>query len=106
MLILLFLQYCIFMLKDNGRAAIILPDGILFREGKEYEIRKKIIKNNHISAIIYLPKGMFKTTAIATNIIVFKKKQKTNDILMINVRKKKQPECKFIIRVNYQTQHY
>ncbi|HFG4861615.1 TPA: N-6 DNA methylase [Salmonella enterica subsp. enterica] len=48
---------------------------------------------------------MFKTTAIATNIIVFKKKQKTNDILMINVRKK-QPECKFIIRVNYQTQHY
>lgn len=49
---------------------------------------KKIIKNNHISAIIYLPKGMFKTTAIATNIIVFKKKQKTNDILMINVRKK------------------
>lgn len=67
---------------------------------------KKIIKNNHISAIIYLPKGMFKTTAIATNIIVFKKKQKTNDILMINVRKKKQPECKFIIRVNYQTQHY
>lgn len=36
-----FLQYCIFMLKDNGRAAIILPDGILFREGKEYEIRKK-----------------------------------------------------------------
>ncbi|HFZ7536775.1 TPA: class I SAM-dependent DNA methyltransferase, partial [Salmonella enterica subsp. enterica serovar Enteritidis] len=83
-----FLQYCIFMLKDNGRAAIILPDGILFREGKEYEIRKKIIKNNHISAIIYLPKGIFKTTAIATNIIVFKKKQKTNDILMINVRKK------------------
>ncbi|WP_235788603.1 N-6 DNA methylase [Salmonella enterica] len=62
-------------------AAIILPDGILFREGKEYEIRKKIIKNNHISAIIYLPKGMFKTTAIATNIIVFKKKQ--NQHLML-----------------------
>lgn len=83
-----FLQYCIFTLKDSGRAAIILPDGILFREGKEYEIRKKIIINKHISAIIYLPKGIFKNTAIATNIILFKKKQETNDILMINAREK------------------
>lgn len=83
-----FLQYFIYKLKDNGRAAIILPDGILFRSGKEHEIRRKIIKENHITAIIYLPRGVFKNTTIATNIIVLKKDNKPCDLFIIDAREK------------------
>lgn len=83
-----FLQYCIYKLKDNGRAAIILPDGVLFRSGKEHDIRKKIIDNNHITAIIYLPKGVFKNTAVATNILFLSKKSDNSDIFILDIRDK------------------
>ncbi|WP_420257453.1 N-6 DNA methylase, partial [Klebsiella michiganensis] len=94
-----FLQYFIYKLKDNGRAAIIFPDGILFRGGKEREIRKKIIKENHIIAVIYLPRGIFKNTAIATNIIVLKKDNKPCDLFIIDAREKNMFNDDQILRI-------
>lgn len=61
------------VLNDKGKFAIIVPHGVLFREGAEREIRKNIIEDNLIEAIISLPQGLFYTTRISTAIIIFNK---------------------------------
>lgn len=64
--------------------AIILPHGVLFRGGKEESIRKKLLMDDNIDAIIGLPQGLFYSTGIPVCIIVLKKCRKNDDILIIN----------------------
>jgi type I restriction enzyme M protein len=61
------------VLNDKGKSAIIVPHGVLFREGAEGEIRKNIIESNLIEAIISLPQKLFYNTKIPTAIILFNK---------------------------------
>lgn len=84
----IFLQFCIYKLKNNGCAAIIMPDSILFRSGKEQEIRKSFIEKGHISTIIFLPKGIFKNTYVPTSILLLRKQNDYDDILFIDARDK------------------
>ena len=79
-----FLTLCLSRMKDRG--AIIVSDGVLFRGSKEAEIRKNIINDNLIDGIISLPGGVFKNTAIPTNIIFFNKKKTNTDIFMLDAR--------------------
>ena len=66
--------------------AIVLPHGVLFRGASEGKIRKNIIDNNLLDAVIGLPANLFYGTSIPTTILVFKgrKARKNKDILFID----------------------
>ncbi|MGI6700844.1 MAG: HsdM family class I SAM-dependent methyltransferase, partial [Christensenellales bacterium] len=54
-----FLLHDLFHIKSDGIMTIVLPHGVLFRGGEEGEIRKNLIENNHIDAVIGLPANIF-----------------------------------------------
>lgn len=64
--------------------AIILPHGVLFRGGKEELIRKKLLNDGNIDAVIGLPSNLFYSTGIPVCILVLKKCKKNDDVLFIN----------------------
>ena len=79
-----FLLHGFHYLKDDGTMAIIMPHGILFRGGAEYTIRKKLLDDNNIDAVIGLPANLFYSTGIPVCILVLKKCRKADDVLFIN----------------------
>nr|WP_150959874.1 class I SAM-dependent DNA methyltransferase [Aneurinibacillus sp. XH2] len=72
---LLFLALFLRMLKVGGRCASIVPDGVLFGNSKAHkDIRKEIVENHKLEAIISMPSGVFKPYAgVSTAIIIFTK---------------------------------
>ncbi|WP_312668703.1 type I restriction-modification system subunit M [Stutzerimonas nitrititolerans] len=68
-----FLLHMLTSLKSTGKAAVILPHGVLFRGGAEAAIRKRILKQGYIKGIIGLPANMFYGTGIPACIIVLDK---------------------------------
>ena len=72
---LLFLALFLRILKKGGRAAVIVPDGVLFGSSNAHkQIRKEIIDNNKLDAVISMPSGVFKPYAgVSTAILVFTK---------------------------------
>ena len=79
-----FLLHGLHYLKDDGVMAIILPHGVLFRGGKEADIRTKLLTDGHIDAVIGLPPNLFYSTGIPVCILVLKKCKKPDDVLFIN----------------------
>ncbi len=79
-----FLLHGFHYLSDEGTMAIILPHGVLFRGGKEYDIRKKLLEDDNIDAVIGLPANLFYSTGIPVCILVLKKCRKSDKILFIN----------------------
>ena len=82
-----FLLHDLFHLKSDGIMTIILPHGVLFRGGEEGEIRRNLIENNNIDAIIGLPANIFFGTGIPTIIMVLKQKRDNTDILIVDASK-------------------
>ncbi len=82
-----FLLHDLYHLKPDGIMTIVLPHGVLFRGGEEGEIRKQLIEQNHIDAIIGLPSNIFFGTGIPTVILVLKQKRKNNDVLIVDASK-------------------
>lgn len=77
----LFLQLIIEVLKSNGRAAVVLPDGTLFGEGVKTKIKKLLTEACNLHTIIRLPNGVFNPyTGIKTNILFFTKGTPTKEI--------------------------
>ena len=77
----LFLVLVMELLKDGGRAAVILPDGTLFGEGIKTRIKRKLLEECNLHTIVRLPKGVFAPyTTIKTNILFFTKGKATKDI--------------------------
>lgn len=72
---LLFLALFLRILKKGGRAAVIVPDGVLFGSSKAHkQIRKEIIDNHKLEAVISMPSGVFKPYAgVSTAILLFTK---------------------------------
>jgi len=72
---LLFLALFLRMLKNGGRCASIVPDGVLFGSSKAHvDIRKEIVENHRLEAIISMPSGVFKPYAgVSTAVIIFTK---------------------------------
>lgn len=72
---LLFLALFVRMLKTGGRCACIVPDGVLFGSSNAHKaIRKEIIENNRLEAVISMPSGVFKPYAgVSTAILIFTK---------------------------------
>ena len=84
-----FLQHLISSMKSNGKGAIILPHGVLFRGNAEAVIRKNIIQKGYIKGIIGLPTNLFYGTGIPACIIVLDKENSQNrtGIFMIDASK-------------------
>lgn len=77
----LFLVLITHLLKDNGRGAIILPDGTLFGEGVKARIKEKLLNDCNLHTIVRLPNGVFNPyTGIKTNLLFFTKGTPTKEI--------------------------
>jgi type I restriction enzyme M protein len=79
-----FVQHMLYSLAEDGRMAVILPHGVLFRGASEGRIRKQIIDMNLLDAVIGLPEALFYGTGIPACIMVFKKNRKRRDVLFID----------------------
>lgn len=69
---------------ENGRMAVVLPHGVLFRGASEGKIRKQLIEMNLLDAVIGLPANLFYGTGIPACILVFKKGRTRDDVLFID----------------------
>ncbi|NLZ73076.1 MAG: type I restriction-modification system subunit M, partial [Bacteroidales bacterium] len=82
-----FLLHDLFHIKNDGIMTIVLPHGVLFRGGEEEKIRRNLIENNNIDAIIGLPPNIFFGTGIPTIIMVLKKSRPDTDVMIIDASK-------------------
>ena len=82
-----FLLHDLYHIKPDGIMTIVLPHGVLFRGGEEEKIRKQLIENNNIDAIIGLPANIFFGTGIPTIIMVLKQCRPNTDVLIIDASK-------------------
>lgn len=92
-----FVESMVYHMAEDGRVAVLLPHGVLFRGGSELEIRKYLIdKLNVVDAIIGLPSNMFHGTGIPVCIIFLKKKRNGNsgNILFVDAAKYYEKEGK------------
>lgn len=77
----LFLVLFMHLLKDGGRAGIVLPDGTLFGEGVKTKIKEKLLKECNLHTIVRLPQGVFNPYAgVNTNLVFFEKGKPTKEI--------------------------
>lgn len=77
----LFLILMIHLLKDGGRAAIVLPDGSLTGDGVKQRIRQKLLEDCNLHTIVRLPNSVFQPYAsVATNLLFFTKGEPTQSI--------------------------
>lgn len=86
----LFAEYVIEHLTLNGRAGVIVPEGIIFQSGKAYkELRKWLVENNYLYAVVSLPAGVFSPYAInvTTSILLLDRERarQTDKILFCRV---------------------
>jgi type I restriction enzyme M protein len=84
---LAFIMHSLAWLSTNGTAAIVCFPGVLYRGGAEAKIRKYLIDNNYIDAIIQLSDNLFFGTSIATCIMVLRKSKSENSTLFIDASK-------------------
>lgn len=85
---LLFIAQMLKMLKLGGRCAVIVPDGVLFGSSNAHvDLRKTLVEENQLDAVIKLPAGVFKPYAgVSTAILIFTKGGKTKDVWFYDVQ--------------------
>ena len=81
-----FLQHIMVMLKNNGRAAVVLPDNVLFEGNAGETIRKELQKNFNLHTILRLPTGIFYAQGVKANVLFFKKGEQTKDVWYYDYR--------------------
>ena len=74
---LAFLQHIATMLKEKGRAAVVLPDNVLFEGGAGEAIRKKLLEETNLHTILRLPTGIFYAQGVKANVLFFENRKKT-----------------------------
>jgi type I restriction enzyme M protein len=75
-----FLQHVRSILKINGKAAIVLPDNVLFEGGAGETIRKKLLQTCDLHTILRLPTGIFYAQGVKANVLFFDKKEAGKEI--------------------------
>lgn len=68
-----FLLHIIASMNENGRAGVVVPHGVLFRENTEGRIREQILENDLVEAVVALPQKLFYGTSIPAAVIIFNK---------------------------------
>ena len=82
-----FLQHMIASLNHKGRAAVILPNGPLYRGNSEERIREGMLRDDLIEAVVSLPPGLFYGTGIPTSIVLInknKERQRKHKVLFVD----------------------
>lgn len=79
-----FITHMIETLNEHGRAGVVLPHGVLFRGSSEGKIRKQLIDENILKAVIGLPANLFYGTGIPATILIFDKNKSTEEVLFID----------------------
>jgi len=79
-----FITHMIETLNEHGRAGVVLPHGVLFRGSSEGKIRKQLIEENLLKAVIGLPSNLFFGTGIPATILLFDKNKSTDEVLFID----------------------
>lgn len=82
-----FMLHGFYHLKNDGCMGIVLPHGVLFRGAGEGTIRKHLLENGSIYAVIGMPANIFFSTSIPTCIVILKKNRDSRDVLFIDASK-------------------
>lgn len=82
----MFVQHMLASLKQDGKMAVVMPHGVLFRGGEEKTCRQKFIEEGILEAVIGLPQGLFYGTGIPACVLVFNKANadKRKHVVFIN----------------------
>ena len=82
---LLFLQYMLNHLKDGGRCGVVVPEGVLFGStGAHRELRRKLVENNRVEAVLSLPGGVFNPySGVKTSVLIFRKGGATERVMFL-----------------------
>lgn len=83
---LLFLKYMLDSLRPGGRCGVIVPEGVLFGStGAHKELRRQLIENNRVEAVMSLPGGVFQPySGVKTSVLFFRKGGKTENVLFLH----------------------
>ena len=83
---LLFLQYMLNHLKEGGRCGVVVPEGVLFgSNGAHRELRRKLVENNRVEAVLSLPGGVFNPySGVKTSVLVFRKGGATERVMFLH----------------------
>lgn len=83
---LLFLKYMMDSLRPGGRCGVIVPEGVLFGStGAHKELRRQLIENNRVEAVMSLPGGVFQPySGVKTSVLFFKKGGCTENVLFLH----------------------
>lgn len=81
-----FLQHIMLSLKTGGRAAVVLPDNVLFEGGAGETIRKRLLTDFNLHTILRLPTGIFYAQGVKANVLFFQKGKPTTDIWFYDYR--------------------
>ena len=83
---LLFLQYMLNQLKEGGRCGVVVPEGVLFGStGAHKELRRRLIENNTVEAVLSLPGGVFNPySGVKTSVLVFSKGGQTQQVMFLH----------------------
>ena len=83
---LLFLKYMMDSLRPGGRCGVIVPEGVLFGStGAHKELRRQLIENNRVEAVMSLPGGVFQPySGVKTSVLFFKKGGTTDNVLFLH----------------------
>ena len=79
-----FIMHSLSWLANNGAAAIVCFPGIMYRSGAEQKIRKYLVDNNYVDAVIQLPANLFLNVTISVDILLLKKNKTDNSILFVD----------------------
>lgn len=83
---LLFLKYMLGQLKDGGRCGVVIPEGVLFGStGAHKELRRQLVENNRVEAVLSLPGGVFQPySGVKTSVVLFTKGGTTKQVLFLH----------------------
>ena len=83
---LLFLQYMLNHLKEGGRCGVVVPEGVLFGStGAHRELRRKLVENNTVEAVLSLPGGVFNPySGVKTSVLMFRKGGTTERVMFLH----------------------
>lgn len=83
---LLFLKYMMDSLRPGGRCGVIVPEGVLFGStGAHKELRRQLIENNRVEAVLSLPGGVFQPySGVKTSVLFFRKGGSTENVLFLH----------------------
>ena len=81
-----FLQHIMLLLKNGGRAGVVLPDNVLFADGAGEVLRKKLLTDFNLHTILRLPTGIFYANGVKTNVLFFEKGSPTKETWFYDYR--------------------